>query len=248
MKADDQPHADDQVLLDVTDLDVRYGGVQALRGLSITVAEGEIVALLGNNGAGKTTTLSAISGLVRAAAGRITLGGRDLTKATAPKVVAAGVVHVPEGRRIFSLLTVHENLQLGGHLVRDGRELRRRIDQVYELLPRLAERRGQQGGTLSGGEQQMLAIGRALVARPRLLMLDEPSMGLAPLIVTAVMDVIRDINASGSAVLLVEQNAKAALKIAHRAYVIENGTTVLHGTAAELAEDSRVVEAYLGGV
>ncbi|MEU5880289.1 ABC transporter ATP-binding protein [Spirillospora sp. NPDC047279] len=235
-------------LLEITGLDVHYGGVHALRGLSLTVREGEIVALLGNNGAGKTTTLSAVSGLVRASAGRIVLGGEDLTRAAAPKVVAAGVVHVPEGRRIFGLLTVHENLQLGGYLVRDARELRRRIDQVYELLPRLAERRGQQGGTLSGGEQQMLAIGRALVARPRLLMLDEPSMGLAPLVVTAVMDVIRDINAAGSAVLLVEQNAKAALKIADRGHVIENGRTVLEGSAAELAADARVVEAYLGGV
>ncbi|MFI6517161.1 ABC transporter ATP-binding protein [Spirillospora sp. NPDC050679] len=234
-------------MLEISGLEVRYGGVQALRGLDLTVREGEIVALLGNNGAGKTTALSAVSGLVRASAGGIALAGRDITRAKPTAIVAAGVVHVPEGRRIFSTLTVQENLQIGGYLVRDSGELRRRVDEVYQLLPRLAERRGQQGGTLSGGEQQMLAIGRALVARPRLLMLDEPSMGLAPLVVAAVMDVIGDINAAGATVLLVEQNAKAALRIAHRGLVIENGEAVLHGPAAELAADARVVEAYLGG-
>ncbi|GAA0320568.1 ABC transporter ATP-binding protein [Actinoallomurus spadix] len=235
-------------MLEVSDLEVGYGGVQALRGLSLTVGEGEIVALLGNNGAGKTTTLSAVSGLVRAGAGRITYEGDDITREPPPKIVGRGLVHVPEGRRIFSTLTVHENLLLGGYLVRDAKELARRVDRAYTLLPKLAERRAQQGGTLSGGEQQMLAIGRALVAGPRLLMLDEPSMGLAPLIVAAVMDVIRDINEAGTAVLLVEQNAKAALKIANRGYVIENGRCVLDGPAADLAADSRVVEAYLGGV
>jgi branched-chain amino acid transport system ATP-binding protein len=234
-------------MLEISGLDVRYGGVRALRGLDLTVGAGEIVALLGNNGAGKTTTLSAVSGLVRPAAGRIVHEGTDLTRTAPPKIVARGVVHVPEGRRIFSTLTVHENLLLGGYLLRDGAELARRIDEVYELLPRLAERRAQHGGTLSGGEQQMLAIGRALVARPALLMLDEPSMGLAPLLVAAVMDVIKDINAGGTAVLLVEQNATAALKIAHRGYVIENGEMVLEGTAADLAADPRVAEAYLGG-
>jgi branched-chain amino acid transport system ATP-binding protein len=235
-------------VLEVSDLEVNYGGVEALRGLSLTVSEGEIVALLGNNGAGKTTTLSAVSGLVRPAAGRICYQDAKITREAPPKIVARGLVHVPEGRRIFSTLTVHENLLLGGYLVRDAKELDRRVDRTYELLPRLAERRGQHGGTLSGGEQQMLAIGRALVAGPKLLMLDEPSMGLAPLIVAAVMDVIRDINAAGTAVLLVEQNAKAALKIAHRGYVIENGRCVLDAPAAELAADARVVEAYLGGV
>ncbi|MCO5967670.1 ABC transporter ATP-binding protein [Actinoallomurus soli] len=235
-------------MLEVSDLEVSYGGVQALRGLSLTVGEGEIVALLGNNGAGKTTTLSAVSGLVRAGAGRITYEGDDITREAPPKIVGRGLVHVPEGRRVFSTLTVHDNLLLGGYLVRDAKELARRVDRAYALLPKLAERRSQQGGTLSGGEQQMLAIGRALVAGPRLLMLDEPSMGLAPLIVAAVMDVIRDINEDGTAVLLVEQNAKAALKIAHRGYVIENGRCVLDGPAADLAADARVVEAYLGGV
>jgi branched-chain amino acid transport system ATP-binding protein len=235
-------------VLEVSDLEVSYGGVQALRGLSLTVGEGEIVALLGNNGAGKTTTLSAVSGLVRPGAGRIAYECDDITREPPPKIVGRGLVHVPEGRRIFSTLTVHENLLLGGYLVRDAKELTRRADRAYALLPKLAERRTQQGGTLSGGEQQMLAIGRALVAGPRLLMLDEPSMGLAPLIVAAVMDVICDINEAGTAVLLVEQNAKAALKIAHRGYVIENGRCVLDGPAADLAADSRVVEAYLGGV
>ncbi|WP_433186765.1 ABC transporter ATP-binding protein [Actinoallomurus sp. CA-150999] len=235
-------------MLEVSDLEVSYGGVQALRGMSLTVGEGEIVALLGNNGAGKTTTLSAVSGLVRPGAGRIAYEGADITRESAPKIVGRGLVHVPEGRRIFSTLTVHENLLLGGYLVRDAKELARRVDRSYALLPKLAERRDQHGGTLSGGEQQMLAIGRALVAGPRLLMLDEPSMGLAPLIVAAVMDVIRDINEAGTSVLLVEQNAKAALKIAHRGYVLENGRCVLDGPAADLAADSRVVEAYLGGV
>ncbi|MGK5553944.1 ABC transporter ATP-binding protein [Actinomadura kijaniata] len=233
-------------MLELTDLDVRYGAVRALRGLSLTVAEGEIVALLGNNGAGKSTALAAVSGLVRPSAGRILLDGREVTGASPAAMVAAGVVHVPEGRRIFSTLTVRENLQLGGYLVRDRAELERRIARVHDLLPRLAERRDQQGGTLSGGEQQMLAIGRGLVAGPRLLMLDEPSMGLAPLIVTAVMDVIRDINAAGTTVLLVEQNAKAALRIAHRGYVLDQGAVTLHAPAAELAADPRVIEAYLG--
>jgi branched-chain amino acid transport system ATP-binding protein len=234
-------------MLEIRGLDVKYGGVRALRGLDLAVGQGETVALLGNNGAGKTTTLSAVSGLVKPAAGRIIHAGEDITRLAPPKIVARGVVHVPEGRRIFSTLTVHENLLVGGYLVRDGADLARRVDQVYELLPRLAERRTQQGGTLSGGEQQMLAIGRALVARPGLLMLDEPSMGLAPIMVAAVMEVIRDINLGGTAVLLVEQNAAAALKIAHRGYVIENGETVLEGAAAELSTDTRVVEAYLGG-
>ncbi|WP_067802566.1 ABC transporter ATP-binding protein [Actinomadura formosensis] len=235
-------------MLELTDLKVNYGGVTALRGLSLTVREGETVALLGNNGAGKTTTLSAISGLVRLAGGDIKYQGESVAGEPPPAIVARGLVHVPEGRRIFSTLTVHENLLLGGYLVRDGKELARRLERVYELLPRLAERRGQEGGTLSGGEQQMLAIGRALVAGPKLLMLDEPSMGLAPLVVAAVMEVIHDISAEGTAVLLVEQNARAALEIAQRGYVIENGRCTLEGPAAELSADPRVVEAYLGKV
>ncbi|WP_214324360.1 ABC transporter ATP-binding protein [Nonomuraea sediminis] len=235
-------------MLEIRGLDVHYDGIHALRGLSLTVEPGEIVALLGNNGAGKTTTLSAVSGLVRSSDGFVTFDGKEVTRDKPHRIAARGLVHVPEGRRIFSTLTVHENLQLGGYLVRDQAEIRRRIDHVYELLPRLAERRAQQGGTLSGGEQQMLAIGRALVTGPRMLLLDEPSMGLAPLVVASVMKLIADINREGVSVLLVEQNATAALRIAHRGYVIENGTCVLDGPAGELREDPRVAEAYLGGV
>jgi branched-chain amino acid transport system ATP-binding protein len=235
-------------MLEIHGLDVHYGGVHALRGLSLTVAKGEIVALLGNNGAGKTTTLAAASGLVRPSAGKIVFDGKDITREKPHKITASGLVHVPEGRKIFSTLTVHENLQLGGYLVRNQAEIRGRIERVYELLPRLAERRGQHGGTLSGGEQQMLAIGRALVTGPSLLLLDEPSMGLAPLMVASIMELIAGINADGTSVLLVEQNATVALKIANRGYVIENGECVLDGPAAELREDARVVEAYLGGV
>jgi branched-chain amino acid transport system ATP-binding protein len=227
-------------------LDVHYGRVQALHGLSLRVGTGEIVAVLGNNGAGKTSTLSAVSGVVRPTAGTITAFGKDITRANPWDIVGDGVVHVPEGRRIFSRLTIHENLQLGGYLLRDAGEVSDRIDHVYAMLPRLKERRSQQGGTLSGGEQQMLAVGRALVAGPQLLMLDEPSMGLAPLVVAQIMEMVAGINADGTSVLLVEQNARAALKIAHRAYVVDSGRTTLEGAAAELADDSRVVDAYLG--
>ncbi|MEU4547829.1 ABC transporter ATP-binding protein [Nonomuraea dietziae] len=234
-------------MLEISGLDVHYDGVHALRGLSLTVGQGEIVALLGNNGAGKTTTLSAVSGLVRPSGGTVVFDGEDITGLPAHKITSRGLVHAPEGRRIFSTLTVHDNLQLGGYLVRDQAEIRRRIDHVYGLLPRLAERRAQQGGTLSGGEQQMLAIGRAMVTGPRLLLLDEPSMGLAPLVVAQVMELIADINSTGTSVLLVEQNASAALKIAHRGYVLENGAGTLSGSGDELRSDPRVVEAYLGG-
>jgi branched-chain amino acid transport system ATP-binding protein len=233
-------------MLEFENVEVFYGKIQALRGINVRVEEGEIVALLGNNGAGKTTTLSAASALVKAHAGRISFDGRDITRAKPWEVVGAGLIHVPEGRRIFSTLSVLENLQLGGYMVKDRAAVHKRLDDVFELLPLLAERRSQQGGTLSGGEQQMLAIGRALIAGPRMLMLDEPSMGLAPLIVAQVMDVIREVNANGTTVLLVEQNARAALKITSRGYVIENGVTTMTGTGAELMADSRIVEAYLG--
>jgi branched-chain amino acid transport system ATP-binding protein len=232
--------------LEIEDLDVYYGRVHALRGLSVRVGEGEIVALLGNNGAGKTTTLASVSGVVPARSGRILAFGQDITTAKPWDIVGRGVIHVPEGRRIFSRLTIHENLQLGGYLVKDEKVVDRRIEEVYEILPRLAERRAQQGGTLSGGEQQMLAVGRALVAGPRLLMLDEPSMGLAPLIVAQIMELVERINRSGTSVLLVEQNARAALRISHRAYVVESGRITLEGPADELAADSRVIDAYLG--
>nr|WP_308295086.1 ABC transporter ATP-binding protein [Streptomyces sp. NK08204] len=233
-------------VLDIRGLEVAYGKVEALRGLDLTVGEGEIVALLGNNGAGKSTTVSTISGVVRSQAGSVTAYGEDITAATPWSIVERGIVHVPEGRRIFSRLTVHENLQLGGYTVRDGASIDKRIRQVYELFPRMAERREQQGGTLSGGEQQMLAIGRAMVTGPRLIMLDEPSMGLAPLVVAQVMDAIVSINQAGTSVLLIEQNARAALKVAHRGYVIDSGRVTLAGSAADLRADPQVVEAYLG--
>ena len=233
-------------MLEFDNVEVFYGKVQALRGMSLRVDEGEIVALLGNNGAGKTTTLSTASALVKANAGRVIFNGQDVTKAHPWNVVGAGLIHVPEGRRIFSTLTVLENLQLGGYLVKERGLVAKRIERVYELLPLLAERRAQQGGTLSGGEQQMLAIGRGLVAGPKMLMLDEPSMGLAPLIVNQVMQVISEIRDQGTTVLLVEQNARAALKVTDRAYVIDSGVTTIEGSARDLLADSRIIDAYLG--
>ncbi|MDR3070261.1 MAG: ABC transporter ATP-binding protein [Propionibacteriaceae bacterium] len=233
-------------LLEVTDADVFYGKVQALHKLSFTVEQGEIVALLGNNGAGKSTTMNMVSGLVRPSAGSVLFEGVDLTKIAPHDLVARGVVHTPEGRRIFSTMTVEENLLLGGYRVKEHKVILERIARVYDLMPRLKERHTQEGGTLSGGEQQMLAIGRSLVSEPKLLLLDEPSMGLAPLMVKQVMDIIYQVNQMGTTVLLVEQNAKAALKIADRAYVLESGTVSLSGPAAELGKDARVIDAYLG--
>ena len=233
-------------MLEFDNVEVYYGKVQALRGLSLHVDEGEIVALLGNNGAGKTTTLSTASALVKASSGHLTFNGSDISRANPWDVVSAGLIHVPEGRRIFSTLSVLENLQLGGYLVKDRSIVAERIEHVFELLPLLFERRTQQGGTLSGGEQQMLAIGRGLIAGPKMLMLDEPSMGLAPLIVNQVMDVIKEIRAQGTTVLLVEQNARAALRVTDRAYVIESGVTTVEGEAADLLNDPRIIDAYLG--
>lgn len=232
--------------LTLENVELYYNRVHALRSLSIEVREGEIVSLLGNNGAGKTSTLSMISGLVRAKSGTVRWGDMDLTKLQPWDMVGAGLLHIPEGRRIFSTLTVHENMMLGGYLVKDQKLIDERADYAYELMPRLAERRDQEGGTLSGGEQQMLALGRALVGGPKLLLLDEPSMGLAPLIVKQVMDIIREVNQQGTTILLVEQNARAALKIADRAYVLESGRVTMEGPAEELANDSKVIEAYLG--
>ncbi len=233
-------------MLEFDNVEVFYGKVQALRGISLHVDEGEIVALLGNNGAGKTTTLSTASALVKSHSGSIRFHGADVSKAKPWDIVGAGLIHVPEGRHIFSTLSVLENLQLGGYLVKDRSLVAKRIQRVYELLPLLAERRDQQGGTLSGGEQQMLAIGRGLVAGPTMLMLDEPSMGLAPLIVNQVMQVISEIRDQGTTVLLVEQNARAALKITDRAYVIDGGTTTLEGRGSDLMRDPRIIDAYLG--
>jgi branched-chain amino acid transport system ATP-binding protein len=232
--------------LELRDVDLFYGRVQALRQLTIEVGEGEIVALLGNNGAGKTSTLSMLSGLYRPRSGTITWRGKDITRAKPWDLVRDGLIQVPEGRRIFSTMTVHENLQLGGYQSGDPKALAARIDDVYQRLPRLAERRSQQGGTLSGGEQQMLAIGRAYVGKPQLLLLDEPSMGLAPLVVKQVMEIIKRINDGGTTVLLVEQNARAALRIADRAYVIESGRVSLSGPASQLAQDRAIIAAYMG--
>ncbi|MEZ0577495.1 ABC transporter ATP-binding protein [Nocardioides sp. MH1] len=233
-------------LLELDAVEVSYGAVRALDGITLRVEEGEVVALLGNNGAGKSTTLNAVSGVVPPARGSIRVDGAPVRAGRPWEVVGDGVVHVPEGRRVFSTLTVRENLQLGGYSVRDPALVASRIDRVLDLLPVLAQRSSQQGGTLSGGEQQLLAIGRALVAGPRLLMLDEPSMGLAPLMVTTVLDLVRDINQEGTTVLLVEQNARAALRITDRAYVLDSGKVTLEGAARDLADDHRVVEAYLG--
>ncbi len=233
-------------MLEFDDVEVFYGKVQALRGLTMHVDEGEIVALLGNNGAGKTTTLSTASALMNPQSGTVTFNGVDISKGKPWDVVGAGLIHVPEGRRIFSTLTVQENLLLGGYMVKNRATIATRMKHVYELLPLLDERKAQQGGTLSGGEQQMLAIGRALIAGPKMLMLDEPSMGLAPLIVAQVMQVISDIRDEGTTVLLVEQNARAALKVTDRAYVIEEGATTLEGKASDMIADPRIIDAYLG--
>ncbi|CAE6814978.1 High-affinity branched-chain amino acid transport ATP-binding protein LivF [Paraburkholderia domus] len=235
-------------LLEIRDLRVGYGNVEVLHGISLDVGEGEIVALLGSNGAGKTTTLRAISGLIRPRAGQIVMGGHALTGLRAHQIVALGLGHVPEGRRMFGALTVEENLRLGGYLIRrDSAVLEQRIADVYQTFSRLGERRSQLAGTLSGGEQQMLAIARALMLRPRIIVLDEPSMGLAPKLVRAIFGMIADICKEGTAILLVEQNARQALRIAQRAYVLESGRIALAGPAHELAQDTRVRAAYLGG-
>jgi branched-chain amino acid transport system ATP-binding protein len=235
-------------LLEVQDLRAAYGNVEVLKGISLSVGEGEIVALLGANGAGKTTTLRTLSGLVRARSGRVTLAGEDITRARAHEIVALGLGHVPEGRRVFTTLTVEENLNLGGYLFRNQPQLlAARRQKVYDVFPRLFERRRQLAGTLSGGEQQMLAIGRALMSEPKVLALDEPSMGLAPLLVRTIFGILSNIRARGTAILLVEQNARQALRLADRAYVLETGAIALAGRAAELARDPRVQAAYLGG-
>ncbi|MFG1997671.1 ABC transporter ATP-binding protein [Spirillospora sp. NPDC048911] len=235
-------------LLEVSGLVSRYGQVAALQGLSFEVAEGEIVALLGSNGAGKTTALRTVSGLHRAHAGKVVFDGQDVSRLKAHKVVTLGMGHVPEGRRVFPALTVAENLLLGGYQRRrDRRAIQARREEIYEMFPRLGERRDQLAGLMSGGEQQMLAIGRALMHRPRLLALDEPTMGLAPQTAQRVLQVVRDIRDQGTTILIVEQNAHQTLRLADRAYVMETGRIVLDGPAAELAQDPRVKAAYLGG-
>ena len=232
-------------MLEVHDLHVFYGEIQALKGVTLEVRRGEIVTLLGNNGAGKTTTLKTISGLLAPRQGRVVLGGRPLLGIPPHDVVRLGIAHVPEGRRIFNRLTVRENLLMGAYPRRDDR-IGADMDRVYSLFPVLKERISQVAGTLSGGEQQMLAIGRALMANPRLLLLDEPSMGLSPVLVERILDTIVDINRQGTTILLVEQNAAMALAIAQRGYVLETGNIVLSGTAEGLAENPEVRRAYLG--
>ena len=232
-------------MLEVEDLHVYYGEIHALKGISLRVAQGEIVALLGNNGAGKTTTLKTISGLLRPRTGRVLLEGRPIHDLVAHQIVARGVAHSPEGRKIFNRLTVSENLEMGAYLRSDA-AIRQDMDRIFELFPRLRERRQQTAGTLSGGEQQMLAMGRALMARPRILLLDEPSMGLAPILVEQIFETVADINRQGTTILLVEQNAAIALSVAHRGYVLETGSIALTGGAAELSEHPEVQRAYLG--
>ena len=233
-------------LLELRDVDVLYGRVQALRGVSLHVQTGEVVALIGSNGAGKTTTLRAVSGLVRPASGTVLLDGKPIQTLGAEVIARRGVAHAPEGRRLFSRMTVRENLEMGAFSRRAGAELRADYERVYDLFPRLRERSGQLAGSLSGGEQQMVAIGRALMARPRVLLLDEPSLGLAPILVDAIFEVIREINAHGTTILLIEQNALLALDVARRAYVLETGSIALSGSAAELKESEAVQRAYLG--
>ncbi len=231
-------------LLDISDLQVSYGGIEAVRGISFHVDKGEIVTLIGANGAGKSSTLRSISGLVKPKGGKVLFHGEDLTGKNPTEIVSRGIMMVPEGRRIFPNLTVLENLKIGAYLRND--DLEEDIEMVYGLFPRLKERSWQEGGTLSGGEQQMLAVGRGLMGRPELLMMDEPSLGLAPIVVQGIFEIIRRINEAGTTVLLVEQNANMALHVAHRAYVIENGKISMEGTGRELLEDESVKAAYLG--
>ncbi|WP_027461083.1 ABC transporter ATP-binding protein [Deinococcus murrayi] len=234
-------------LLDIENLTVHYGAIQAVRNLSLQVEEGEVVTLIGANGAGKTTTLRAVSRLVRPRGGRILFAGRDITRAAPDEVVRLGIAQSPEGRQVLARQSVQDNLELGAYTRRDRASVRRDIAEMYGRFPRLGERRGQLAGTLSGGEQQMLAIARALMSRPRLLLLDEPSLGLAPLIVREIFDIIAQLNAQGVTILLVEQNARLAMGRSHRTYVLEAGQMTFHGQSAALLTDERVLQAYLGG-
>lgn len=234
-------------MLKIENLVVRYGMIEAIKGISFEVDDGEIVTLIGSNGAGKTTTMHAISGLIKPAEGKISLDDKDLTKMPSHKIVSLGLAQVPEGRRVFSQQTVEENLLLGAYSRKDKAAINDDLNHIYELFPRLMERRKQSAGTLSGGEQQMLAMGRALMAKPKILLLDEPSMGLSPLLVKEIFRIIQDINKRGTTILLVEQNAKMALAIADRAYVLETGKITLQGTGEELSASEQVRKAYLGG-
>ena len=231
-------------ILEIKDLVVSYGGIEAVKGISLSVEQGKIVTLIGSNGAGKSTTLKTIAGLVKPKSGNITFQGEPLLGKSTDQIVSRGVTLVPEGRRVFPNLTVEENLRIGAYLRKDS--IREDLDRVYSLFPRLKEREWQLAGTLSGGEQQMLAVGRALMAKPQMVMMDEPSLGLAPIVVKGIFDIIREINAQGITVLLIEQNANMALKIADRAYVMQTGTITMEGSGQELATNEQVRAAYLG--
>lgn len=233
-------------MLEIKDLEVYYGMIQAIKGISFEVNEGEVIALIGANGAGKTTTLHTISGLITPKKGTVMFEGKDITKTPAHKIVSAGMAHVPEGRRVFASLSVLQNLKLGAYTRSSKDEIEETLQMVYKRFPRLEERKNQPAGTLSGGEQQMLAMGRALMSKPRIILMDEPSMGLSPIFVNEIFDIIKQVSASGTTVLLVEQNAKKALSIADRGYVLETGRIVLEGEAQKLLDDESVKKAYLG--
>ncbi len=235
-----------EALLSVNNLEVNYGVIRALKGISFEVYHGEIVSLIGANGAGKTTTLHTITGLIQPNSGSIVYNGQDISKVPAHKIVSKGLVHVPEGRRIFQNLSVYDNLTLGAYSRKDKTEIEKNMRLVFELFPRLEERRRQLAGTLSGGEQQMLAIGRAMLSNPEMIVMDEPSMGLSPILVSEIFDIIRSIQEAGKTVLLVEQNAKKAMSISNRVYVLETGNITMSGDSAELINDERIKKAYLG--
>ncbi|MFN8441095.1 MAG: ABC transporter ATP-binding protein [Caldilineaceae bacterium] len=233
-------------LLEVNDIHSYYGNIHALKGISLTVNQGEIVTLIGANGAGKSSTLKTISGLLRPRQGSIQFQGKNIAGTPPHRVSSFGLIQVPEGRRVFSQMSVHENLEMGAYLRNDVAEIKADIEKVFDLFPRLRERRRQVAGTLSGGEQQMLAMGRAMMARPQLLLMDEPSMGLAPLLVDTIFETIERLNQSGTTILVVEQNARKALQVAHRGYVLQTGSITISGSAKDLLADPRVIEAYLG--
>ncbi|MBR5583033.1 MAG: ABC transporter ATP-binding protein [Lachnospiraceae bacterium] len=233
-------------MLEVKDLQVSYGMIQAIKGISFEVNQGEVIALIGANGAGKTTILHTVTGLLAPKAGSIMFEGQDITKVPAHKIVSMGMAHVPEGRRVFAQLSVYDNLKMGAYTRTDKNEIEESLEMVYKRFPRLEERKNQMAGTLSGGEQQMLAMGRALMSKPKIILMDEPSMGLSPIFVNEIFNIIQDVSASGTTVLLVEQNAKKALSIADRAYVLETGNIALEGDAKVLMNDDSIKKAYLG--
>ena len=233
-------------MLEVKDLEVYYGVIQAIKGISFHVDKGEVIALIGANGAGKTTTLHTVTGLLSPKKGKVIFQGKDITKVPAHKIVSMGMAHVPEGRRVFAELSVYENLKMGAYTRTDKAEIEESLKSVYKRFPRLEERKNQMAGTLSGGEQQILAMGRALMSKPSIILMDEPSMGLSPILVNEIFDIIRSVSESGTTVLLVEQNAKKALSIADRAYVLETGNITLEGNAKDLLEDDSIKKAYLG--